>query len=140
MLSLSIYENSQILAPLSPIPTCVSDEIPFHQGSDSEAESAQYIGVVRMGDFDSNVRYGVAIPEFYMDLQDSTIDYIIPRETKVNGEEQILLIRDDLTNEVEAGKLFAFMYRICYGSRMVASVLQNYNEPKTVSEGKQSSF
>lgn len=83
-----------------------------------------------MSDVGSKAKYGVAIPEFYVDLktqQDSTIEHIVPRETKINEEEQILLIRDDLSNEEEAGKLFAFMYRICYGSSMVASVIKEYN-------------
>lgn len=62
-------------------------------------------------------------------LQDSTIqykvnDYIIPRETTVNG--QRLLIRNDLNDEKVAGQLFAFMYRVMYGYRMTACVVADY--------------
>jgi hypothetical protein len=90
--------------------------------------------VVRVGNAkNTEDKYGVALPQFYVDckeLQESSVsykneDYIIPRETKVNG--QILLVRDDIEDEMIAGQFFAFIYRVLYGSRMVASVVAHYN-------------
>ena len=72
-------------------------------------------------------------------LQDSTIqykvnDYIIPRETTVNG--QRLLIRNDLNDEKAAGQLFAFMYRVMYGSRMTACAVADYEYSDDVDESE----
>jgi hypothetical protein len=52
-------------------------------------------------------------------------DYIIPQPTTVSG--QMLLLRNDVDDEKVAGQLFAFMYRIMYGSRMLANALADYN-------------
>jgi hypothetical protein len=128
----------------SKIPPCVLEETPFQRlpvqsldSDTSEAVSTQYMGVVMMDKTNTNHNeYGVAIPLFYVDskrLQESSIkyktkDYIIPRESKVNG--QTLLLRVGIEDEKRAGQFFAFMYRIMYGSQMVASVLADYNTPK----------
>jgi hypothetical protein len=37
------------------------------------------------------------------------------------------LVRDDIEDEKIAGQFFAFIYRVLYGSRMVASVVAHYN-------------
>eukprot|EP00804_Cyclotella_cryptica_P002019 CCRYP_007412-RA/>CCRYP_007412-RA protein AED:0.18 eAED:0.18 QI:155/1/1/1/0.6/0.66/6/1480/859 len=120
------------------IPSCVLSETPFTQDSSTpETKSTQFIGVVRVGNAtNAETKYGVAMPQFHVDckeLQESSItyknkDYIIPRETKVNG--QILLVRDDIEDEKIAGQFFAFMYRILYGSSMACSVVADCNMQK----------
>lgn len=112
------------------IPSCVYKETPFQQ---QDLETAKYVGVVpSVSSEKTRSKYGVAIPQFYVDstkLQNSKIqyrvkDYIIPRETMVYGQK--LLIRNDIDDRRLAGQLFAFMYRVLYGSKMVASVVSDY--------------
>ena len=82
---------------------------------------SEYIGVVCVDS--SNGKdgdYGVAIPQLH---GENAKDCMFPKETTVNG--QTLLIRNDINDEEIAGKLFAFMYRILYGSSQVANVLKS---------------
>ena len=125
----------------SKLPSCVFEETPFMQTTTSDSMSTQFIGAVRSSDTNSSeMKYGVAIPQFYVDYdisQESSIkikNYIIPQVTTVKG--QTLLLRNDLDDEKVAGQLFAFMYRVMYGSSMLRSAILGCNGPSQSTEPK----
>ena len=88
-------------------------------------------------------RYAVAIPQFFVDYDESPIahhrpdpyykhnGYVIPREATVKG--QTLFLRVGLEDETIAGQLFVFMYRIMYGAKAVLDVLAEYNRSEVLS-------
>lgn len=55
-------------------------------------------------------KYGVELPIFSIDHDACTMSYIT-----LYGQDDLLLLRRDLTDEEEAGQLFALIYGIFYG-------------------------
>jgi len=133
------------------IPSMVNKETPFVRTCLERTEQpsgpapCQFVGVYRNLDTpenDNGRAFSVAIPQFYVDydsghsLTDNTTNkpcpfykrngYVIPRETTVKGN--LLLLRDQVEDETTAGKFFAFLYRILYGSKAVSDVLADYGQ------------
>lgn len=104
------------------------EETPFKRKLTSN--HTEYIGVVCVQNANCEKgNYGVAIPQLHVE---NVKDFMIPLETTVNGQK--LLIRNDINDEEIAAKLFAFMYRILYGSSMVANVLKYLQSDPVVSK------
>ena len=64
-------------------------------------------------------KFGVEFPLF-----DAKVDPIVPKSATITG--QTVLIRNDLTEDV-AGRLYAFMFRLLYGTAVVERMLQKTN-------------
>jgi len=64
-------------------------------------------------------KFGVEFPLF-----DTKVDPIVPKSATITG--RTVLIRNDLTEDV-AGRLYAFMFRLLYGTNVVERMLQQTN-------------
>jgi hypothetical protein len=74
------------------------------------------------------ISFGVVIPQFYVNyewaisiIERTPNGYIIPNAATVHGKP--LLLRIGITDEEIAGKLFAFCYRLLYGSDAASDVV-----------------
>lgn len=71
--------------------------------------------------------FGVALPQFYVNcdwaihIERTPKGYILPKVATVNN--QPLLLRIGIKSEDDAGRLFAFCYRVLYGSDAVSDIL-----------------
>lgn len=76
--------------------------------NDSNKDKQQYTG-----------KFGVEFPLF-----DTNVDPHVPKSATITG--RTVLIRNDLTEDV-AGRLYAFMFRLLYGTAVVERMLQKTN-------------
>jgi hypothetical protein len=82
-------------------------------------EPSRFVGVFRVVG-ESN--FAVGIPVFHVDHTSNSP--VLPKEATVN-DGQFCLIRVGIADENTAGKLFAFMYRILYGSKASLDALKD---------------
>lgn len=109
-------------------PTEVENEVPFLRSNQAVQElskgsstvaASRFVGVFRVvGD----EQFAVGIPVFY--VEQTSNGSVPPKEATVNNG-QICLVRIGIADENTAAKLFAFMYRILYGSKASLDALKD---------------
>jgi hypothetical protein len=119
---------------------CVATEIPFLRTSEEIKKltcpqgtpPSRFVGVYRvkktLDDGKHEISFGVVIPQFYVNydwaisiIERTPNGNIIPNAATVHGKP--LLLRIGITDEEVAGKLFAFCYRLLYGSDAASDVV-----------------
>jgi len=121
------------------IPPDVDKEVPFlrssqtlqeftnYGSSDTTRPPSRFVGVFRV--IDDERSYAVGMPEFHImddDCDDTRKGPTPPKEATVNNG-QLCLIRVGIKDEKTAGQLFAYMYRILYGTNALSDVLKASN-------------
>ena len=119
------------------LPIAVQSETPFFRSRDElnvmgrkgGAPPTRFLGVSRIiesnransGDDKRHYtgKFGVEFPLF-----DTKVDPLVPKSATITG--RTVLIRNDLTEDV-AGRLYAFMFRLLYGTAVVERMLQKTN-------------
>ena len=124
----------------SELPSCVATEIPFLRSSEEIIKltcpqgtpPSRFVGVYRvkktLDDGKQEISFGVVVPQFYVNydwamsiIEQSPNENIVPTAATVNG--QPLFLRIGITDEEIAGKLFAFSYRLLYGSDAASDIV-----------------
>lgn len=119
---------------------CVATEIPFLRSSNEITKltcpkgtpPSRFVGVYRvqktLDDGKQEISFGVVMPQFYVNyewamsiIERTPNGNIIPNPATVIG--QPLLIRIGIIDEEVAGKLFAFCYRLLYGSDAASDIM-----------------
>ncbi len=109
------------------IPTDVKNETPFLRSREtmqkysngSDTKPSRFIGVFRVVGEESS--YAVAIPEFRVDCPKP------PKAATVNNG-HLCLLRVGIETEQIAGQLFAYMYRVLYGTQALSDALKDTNK------------
>ena len=118
------------------LPHAVQSETPFFRPRDElntmgkgGAPPTRFLGVSRIIDYDQanptegrqqyTGKFGVECPLF-----DTKMDPLVPKSATITG--RTVLIRNDLTEDV-AGRLYAFMFRLLYGTAAVERMLRKTN-------------
>lgn len=118
------------------LPILVQSETPFFRSRDElnvmgrkgGAPPTRFLGVSRIVKSDRAIpedgrhhtgKFGVEFPLF-----DIKVNPLVPKSATITG--RTVLIRNDLTEDV-AGRLYAFMFRLLYGTAVVERMLQKTN-------------
>lgn len=128
------------------IPPEVANEVPLLRSSQSlqafpnhgsDTPPSRFVGVFRV--IDEERSYAVGMPQFHIvdsDTQKGPVEP--PKEATVNNG-QLCLLRVGIKEEKTAGQLFAYMYRILYGTKALSDALKDNDEDLMVTSPEVSS-
>ncbi len=134
--NLHFGSNSNIAAKIlttlgkGDIPPDVKNEVPLLRSSQaiqqcsngSDTNPSRFVGVFRVVGEESN--YAVGIPEF-------RVDYLMPPQAATVNNGQLCLLRVGIKEEKTAGQLFAYMYRVLYGTKALSVALKDSKQDLT---------